>query len=51
VRTNNKSPAEVEQFIRDARGAGIHVFDERTRPPGEAEWSGPHLHLSVPRPR
>ncbi len=47
VRTRDKSDAEVEAFIAEARRRGIHVRDERTRPPGQQEWSGPHLHLEV----
>ena len=30
-----------------AAAAGIHVLDER-KPGSSANWSGPHLHLSVP---
>jgi hypothetical protein len=48
VRTRDHTDAEVEAFIDDARAAGIDVRDERTRPPGQQIWSGPHLHLSVP---
>jgi hypothetical protein len=51
VRTRDRSPAEVEQFMREAREAGLQVRDERARPPGQGVWSGPHLHLSVPRSR
>jgi hypothetical protein len=49
VRTRDKSPAQVDAFIKDAQANGISVRDERTHPPGQAVWSGPHLHLSVPR--
>jgi len=48
VRTSDHSNEEINDFIREAQGAGIQVRDERTRPPGQAVWSGPHLHLSVP---
>ena len=48
VRTRDQSPAQVNQFVRDARAAGIQVRDERTRPAYQAVWSGPHLHLQVP---
>jgi hypothetical protein len=27
---------------------GYKVRDERTRPAGQKEWSGPHLHVSAP---
>ncbi len=45
VRTRDKTPQQVEQFIRDARAAGYRVRDERRRPAGQRVWSGPHLHL------
>jgi hypothetical protein len=47
VRTRDKSDAEVEAFIAEARADGITVYDERTKPPGQAVWSGPHLHLEI----
>ena len=38
----------IVQNIKDfAAAVGIHVLDERKRMPWK-EWSGPHLHLSVP---
>lgn len=39
-----KSPAQVAQFIKELREEGFTVFDERTRPPGQKVWGGPHLH-------
>jgi hypothetical protein len=45
VSVRNKSNAEVEAFIRRATTYGYRVLDERTRPPGQAVWSGPHLHV------
>ena len=47
VRTRDKTPAQIEQFMREARAAGYRVIDERRRPPGARVWSGPHLHLEV----
>lgn len=47
VRTRGKSPADVEKFIREARTLGIWVRDERIRPPRQAVWSGPHLHIDT----
>jgi uncharacterized Zn-binding protein involved in type VI secretion len=47
VRTRDKTDAEVDAFIADARRRGIHVRDERSRPPGQAVWSGPHVHLEI----
>ncbi|WP_342377995.1 peptidoglycan-binding protein [Myxococcus stipitatus] len=46
VRTRGVSAARIDAFIADARAAGYRVRDERTRPRGQAEWSGPHLHIS-----
>jgi hypothetical protein len=43
VRTRDHSSSEVNSFIREARGAGITVIDERRG--GNSAWSGPHLHL------
>jgi len=37
----------VENIRKFADAVGIHVLDERKRMPWK-EWSGPHLHLSVP---
>jgi len=37
----------VEDLKNFAKQVGIHVLDERKRMPWK-EWSGPHLHLSVP---
>src|SRR5262249_1057756 len=48
VRTRDKTPAQVERFIRAAQTAHIQVRDERVQPAGQRVWSGPHLHLQVP---
>lgn len=48
VRTRDKSPSEISSFIKTAQSAGYRVVDERTRPPRQAVWSGPHLHVEVP---
>lgn len=47
VRTRDKTPQQVAEFIKQARAAGIWVKDERTHPPGQKVWSGPHLHLEI----
>lgn len=40
----DKMVDDIRQF---AAAVGIHVLDERKKMPWK-EWSGPHLHLSVP---
>jgi hypothetical protein len=49
VSVKNKTDKQVTAFEKAARAAGIRVRDERTRPPGQKVWSGPHIHLEVPR--
>jgi hypothetical protein len=49
VRTHDKTDAEVEEFIKNAEARGYKVRDERKRPLGQKEWSGPHLHLEKPK--
>lgn len=49
VRTRDKSPQEVAEFMALARKAGLYVKDERTHPKGQKVWSGPHLHLQDAR--
>jgi hypothetical protein len=43
VRTRGQSSGAIDSFMRDARGRGITVIDERRG--GNSAWSGPHLHL------
>jgi hypothetical protein len=38
----------VEKLKAVAAAWGIKLRDERTRPPGQAVWSGPHEHLEIP---
>lgn len=45
VRTRGVSPERLEAFMAAARAQGYTVRDERTRPRGQAVWSGPHLHI------
>lgn len=49
VRTRDHTPEQVEEFMRAARARGFTVRDERTRPAGQAVWSGGHVHLQVAR--
>lgn len=48
VRTRDKSTAEITKLIADARAQGFTVYDERFTPAG-AVWSGPHVHIEIPR--
>jgi hypothetical protein len=50
VRTKDKTPEEVEDFMEKARAAGYIVRDERVRPAGQARWSAPHIHLEKGAP-
>lgn len=47
VRTNNKTDAEVDAFIKEAKAKGFKVLDERKKPAGQKVWTGPHLHLEI----
>lgn len=49
VRTRDKTPEEVNQMMSEAIQNGFRVFDERTRPPGQKVWSGPHVHIEIPK--
>ena len=43
VRTRDKTPAEVEMFMRRARETGASMRDGRVRPKGQKVWGGPHI--------
>ncbi len=45
VSVRGKSEIEVASFLARARECGFRGIDERRRLPGEAVWTGPHLHL------
>lgn len=47
VRTAGKNNAEVADFMAFMRSQGYIVRDERVRPPGQAVWSGPHVHVET----
>ncbi len=47
VRTRDKTPEQIAALDESARAAGFVARDERTRPPGQSEWSGPHYHLEA----
>ena len=47
VRTRDKSPLQVNQFITYLESKGYKVRDERNKPDSQKVWSGPHLHIEV----
>ncbi|HXG84092.1 MAG TPA: hypothetical protein VNI84_08700 [Pyrinomonadaceae bacterium] len=49
IRTNNKTAAQIEWLMSEAKKSGINVKDERVRPAGQKVWGGAHLHLSDAR--
>ena len=47
IRTQGKTEEEIQALIEAAVKQGFGVRDERTHPPGQKIWGGPHLHLSI----
>jgi len=47
VRTRDKTARQITDFMNLVRNEGLRVLDERTRPPGQAVWGGPHLHIEI----
>jgi hypothetical protein len=47
VRTAGKTNAEIADFMRFMSAQGYVVRDERQRPPGQAVWGGPHIHVEA----
>jgi len=47
VRTKGRDPRDVENFMRQARDAGIRVLDERTNVFNSPNWTNEHLHLDL----
>jgi hypothetical protein len=47
ARTAGKTKAEIEDFMKFMRSQGYIVNDERNRPPGQAVWGGPHIHVET----
>lgn len=45
VSVKGQRHAAIAAFVARAVECGFHVRDETTRPPGQAVWSGPHLHV------
>lgn len=48
VKTRKQRAEDIDAFGQDMENLGYRVKDERTRPPGQKVWTGPHLHLSAP---
>lgn len=51
VSVRNKSAADIERLEKAAKENNWKVRDERTRPPNQKVWSGPHLHIEAPKKR
>lgn len=47
VRTRDKTAKQITDFINLVRNEGLVVLDERTRPPRQPVWGGPHLHIEI----
>jgi hypothetical protein len=47
VRTAGKTPEEIAAFMSFMDAQGYIVRDERQRPPGQAVWGGPHIHVEA----
>lgn len=45
IRAIGVFPGVLEAAMRELRGAGYAVLDERSRPPGQKEWSAAHVHV------
>jgi hypothetical protein len=40
---------DYNNLLALAKSRGLTVLDERTRPAGQAKWTGPHYHIQKPR--
>lgn len=49
VGMGRETPEQQETIKAQLLAAGYQVRDERSRPRGQAVWSGPHLHITRPR--
>lgn len=47
VHLDNHTTEQINALIEAGRSAGYTVFDERTRPKGQAVWGGPHIHFQI----
>ncbi len=47
VRTKDKTGKQITDFMNVVRNEGLIVLDERTRPPRQKVWGGPHLHIEI----
>jgi len=47
VRTRDKTGRQILDFMNLLRGKGLVVRDERTKPPRQKVWGGPHLHIEI----
>lgn len=47
VRSRGLTEEFIGHLIRDADAHGLRLRDERVRPPHQAVWGGPHLHVET----
>lgn len=47
VSIKKHTPEDVEEFMLEAKAAGIRVLDERCRPKKQKKWGGSHVHLEI----
>lgn len=48
IRTWDHTPEEVEEFMQEAKAAGLRVVDERCKPKNKkVVWDAPHVHLEI----
>ena len=47
VRTHDKTAKEITDFMNLVINEGLIVRDERTKPPRQPVWGGPHLHIEI----
>lgn len=51
IRTRDHTPEDVEEFMLEAKAAGLRVLDERCRPKKQKKWKGSHVHLEISKKR
>ena len=47
IRTKDKTPQQIAEFIAAALEKGFRIVDERVRPKPGSKWTGEHLHAEI----